>query len=150
MTTLDRSYLKLMMEAGYIYMGMRRFREAKQVFEGVAALAPDNEVPVIALGSVAFCKGDIKGAVAAYHQALKVDPTSLFAQVYLGEALLFSGKKDEGLALLKEVHKRDRKGPAGEFAAALIDAVKGGFDPNKAKDRKKEKGAHGTSPRSVH
>ena len=139
MVNVDQEHLTVMMEAGYVYLGMRRFKEAKALFEGLCILAPDSDVPLVALGNVDFCVNRVPQAIRSYEQALKIDPSSVFAKVYLGEALIFAGKRDEGVALLKEVAKADRGG-AGEFATALLDALKQGFEPNapraKAKKRK--------------
>jgi len=136
---IDQEHLTVMMEAGYVYLGMRRFKEAKALFEGLCILAPDSDVPLVALGNVDFCVNRVPQAIKSYEQALKIDPKSVFAKVYLGEAFIFAGKRDEGVALLKEVAKADRGG-AGEFATALLDALKQGFEPKasgaKAKKRK--------------
>lgn len=135
MIELDRQYLQAMMEAGYVYLGMRRFKEAREVFEGLSVLAPESEVPLVAIGNVDFCENKIQQAIKRYRQALKLDSDSIFAKVYLGEALFFSGKKDEGIELLKEVAKID-KGGAGDFAKALLDAIKAGFEPPAPKGEK--------------
>ncbi len=134
MIQLDRKYLQVMMEAGYVYLGMRRFKEARALFEGLKVLAPESDVPLVAIGNVDFCENKVHQAVKHYHKALKLDPESVFAKVYLGEALFFEGKRDEGLELLNEVARADRGG-AGDFARALLDAVKAGFEPPVSKKR---------------
>ena len=48
-------------------------------------MAPDSEIPVVALGSVAFCEGKFKEAIRHYRKALKHNPESHFARAYLGE-----------------------------------------------------------------
>jgi predicted Zn-dependent protease len=128
MIQLDRTYLQVMMEAGYIYMGMRRFKEARALFEGLSAITPSSEIPHVALGNVDFCENRLLQAIKHYKAALKLDPESVFAKVYMGEALIFAGEREQGMELLAEVAKRD-KGGAGEFARALMDAIKGGFEP---------------------
>ena len=139
MIEIEREHLAAMMEAGYIYLGMRRFKEAHELFEGLHVLAPDSEVPVVALGNVEFCQGKVAKAIKHYRKALKVDPESAFAKIYLGEALFFSGKKDESLELIESVANED-KGGAGEFARALLDAIEAGFDPNqKQQDQKQQR-----------
>ena len=129
MIDIDRKYLVVLMEAGYIYLGMQKFKEAYQVFEGVAAMAPDSDIPLVALGGVDFCLGKFAMAIKWYKKALKIDPTSIFAKVYIGEALFFSGKKEEAIKTLEEVSREDLKGGAGDFARALLDAIKQGFTP---------------------
>jgi predicted Zn-dependent protease len=137
MIELERQHLGVMMEAGYIYLGMRRFKEARALFEGLAALAPDSDVPFVAIGNVDFCEGKIPKAIKRYQQALKLDPASAFAKVYLGEALLFAGQLNKAMEMIAAVAKEDQGG-AGEFARALHDAVKAGFEPGK-----KQRGAKG-------
>ncbi|MBN1282898.1 MAG: hypothetical protein JXA24_03910 [Proteobacteria bacterium] len=136
MVHIDQKHLTVMMEAGYVYLGMRRFKEARAVFEGLCVLAPDSDVPLVALGNVDFCENRVPHAIKSYEQALKLDPESVFAKVYLGEALIFAGKKDEGVSLLKEVGRADRGG-AGQFANALLDALKQGFEPRAPAKRKR-------------
>lgn len=130
MIEMDRSYLGLMMEAGYILLGMQRFKEAKEVFEGVSVVAPESDIPLVALGSVEFCQGKFAQAMKKYTSALKKDPKSTYAQAYMGEALFFSGKKKEAVDTLTKVIKVDKGGRAGDFAQALLDAIKNGFDPD--------------------
>jgi predicted Zn-dependent protease len=129
---LEREYLGAVMEAGYIYLGMRRYREAREVFEGLCALAPGSELPHVALGNVDFCQGKVVRAISHYKKALKADPTSAFAKVYLGEALYFSGQKKRAVELLNEVASAD-SGGAGDFARALLAAIDSGFDPDRVK-----------------
>ena len=129
MINIDRKYLVVMMEAGYIYLGMQKFKEAYQVFEGVVALAPDSDIPLVALGGVDFCLGKFATAIKWYKKALKIDPKSIFAKVYIGEAQFFCGKKDDAVATLQEVSREDPTGGAGDFARALLDAIKQGFTP---------------------
>jgi|SRR3989338_910809 len=129
-TMLGRDYQVLMMEAGYVFMGMRRFQEAKEVFEGLTFFAPDSDVPLVALGGVSFCLGKFPEAIAFYQKALKKDPASLYARAYMAEAQFFSGKKEAAIEGLEGVSKKDPKGPVGNFARALLDAIKQGFSPD--------------------
>lgn len=142
MIDLDRYYLAVVVEAGFIYLGMQRFREAKRVFEGAKIIAPDNDIPIVALGNTEFCEGNFKKAIRHYDDALKVNADSLFAKVYKGEALFFNAQRDEAMELLREVKKDDPRGSAGGFAIALLDAIKDGFSPDAAKEshaKKKQK-----------
>jgi len=127
MVSMDREYLVLMMEAGYIYMGMQRYNEARDVFEGLTVLAPDSDVPWVALGGVFFCEGNFKGAEKCYAKALKNDPDSLYAKAYLAEAFFFMKKKEESVTLFQEVSRADT-GAVGDFARAFLDAAKKGLD----------------------
>ena len=54
MIDLSTEDLRLMLEAGYLYLAMHRNKEAKEVFEGVCVLAPESDVPLVALGNAFF------------------------------------------------------------------------------------------------
>ncbi len=140
MVPMAREHLALLMEAGYVYLGMQRLKEAKEIFEGVAVLKPESEIPLVALAGVSFCKGKLKEAIQIYQKALKINPQSLYAKAYLGEACFFSGEKEEALRLLKEVGQSEPKGPIGDFARALLGAIEKGFTPDTLSQAKELKG----------
>lgn len=127
------------MEAGYIYLGMQRYKEAGEVFEGVHAIKPENEIPLVALAGVSFCQGRLKEAEKIYAKALKLNPESLYAKAYLAEALFFDGQKREALALLKEVDRAEPQGAVGDFARSLLGAIENGFTPEKLSQAKELK-----------
>lgn len=122
--------LRVMLEAGYLYLAMRRFKEAKEVFEGVCVLAPESDVPLVALGNVSFVEAKFNDAIKVYKKALDLVPKSAFAKAYLGEAMFFNNQKDEAIQTLEEASKMDPHGKSGEFARSLIDLIRKGFNPN--------------------
>lgn len=129
MEVLSRDNLALMMEAGYILLGMRRFKEAGEVMEGISAMAPESDIPLVAMGTVAFCQGKFRTAIKEYDKALKLNPGSLFAKAYRGEALFFLGQADAAKKQLAEVIAADASDKAAIFAKALLDAIEKGFTP---------------------
>lgn len=139
MIEIERKHLGVMMEAGYILLGMQRYKEAREVFEGVLAIVPGSEAPLVAIGSVDFCQGKFAQAIKSYKQALDNDAESVYAMAYMGEALFFSGKKKEAIVALKKVSKIDLSGKAGDFARALLDAIDKGFDPDMLSGHKEMK-----------
>ncbi len=129
MIDIDRKDLALMMECGYILVGMQRFKEAQQVFEGIAVMAPDSEIPIVALGSVAFCEGKFREAVKQYQKALKLNASSPFARAYLGEAFFFLGDPEAAMKELEGVVAMDAEHKAAIFAKSLLEAIRQGFTP---------------------
>ncbi len=127
--------LRLMLEAGYLYIGMRRFKEAREVFEGVCVLAPASDVPLVALGNVSFVESKFDEAIKIYQKALKVAPKSAFAKAYIGEALFFSQKKEEAIQTLEEASQMDPHGKSGDFARSLLELIRKGFDPKKVEEK---------------
>lgn len=121
--------LKVMLEAGYLYLSMKRFKEAQDIFEGVSALAPKSEVPVVGLGNVFFVQHKFKEAIKTYEKALKIVPNSAFALSYLGESLIFEGESDRAREVLSEASQIDKEGKSGDFARALLDLMDKGFNP---------------------
>lgn len=136
MIPMAREHLALLMEAGYIYMGMRRYKEAKEIFEGVSVLKQESEIPLVALAGVSFCQGKLQEAIRIYQKALKLNGESLYAKAYLAEAFFFDGKKEEARGLLKEVDREEPKGPVGDFARALLEAIEKGFTPDELSQTK--------------
>ncbi len=130
MISVPSEDLRILLESGYLYLGMLRYKEAQEVFEGVVALAPKSEVPMVALGNVFCVQGDFDQAIKTYHKALEIDDKSAFAMAYLGEALLFKGDEKGALKNLNEASKLDPEGPSGEFARSLIALIEKGFVPD--------------------
>lgn len=141
MIDVPRDDMVLMLEAGYLYLAMGKYAEARQIFEGVSVLAPKHEVPRVGLSNVLFAQKKFLPAIRVLKEALKLRPDSAFAHAHLGEALLFYGKKDEALGELKEAAQLEPKGKAGDFARSLTELVKMGYDPVKLKKESPQKGA---------
>ena len=119
---VPKTEVQLLLEAGYLYMEMGRPKEAEEVFAGVAALLPESDVPLVALGNLEFSQGRYQRALKHHQDALKLRPDSAVAQAHVGEALLRMKKTKEGLAALEKALAMDPSGPAGKFAAALKEA----------------------------
>lgn len=117
------------MEAGYLYLGMGRYQDARDVFEGVGVLAPWSELPHVALGSTLFAQRKFDQAIQVYRKALGMKKDSPFARAYLGEALFFRGRRDEAVRELEKAAMFDPTGKSGDFARALLDAIQKGFTP---------------------
>lgn len=115
--------IALLLESGYLYMEMRKYREAEDVFTGVAALIPHSEIPLICLGNLFFSQGRFDRALKYQRDALSKNASSALAQAHLGEALLFLGKRKEAKAALDKAMDMDPDGPAAEFARSLLDAA---------------------------
>lgn len=116
----------LLMEAGYLFMELGAPKKATEIFQGVAALVPQNEIPLIALGHLAFAQGRFEQALKHNEEALTRNPNSSLAKAHKGESLMFLGKHEEAMALLNEVLGDDNEGVSQGFVQALIDAYNDG------------------------
>ena len=116
----------LMLEAGYFLLEMRQYPQAEQVFQGLAALAPHSEMPLIALGGLYHAMGHFGPCLKAHEKAAAINPQSGTAYAGMGEALMFLDRFDEALKVLDKAIDLDPEGPAALFAAALKDAHNNG------------------------
>lgn len=131
MLDIPRDDFVLMLEAGYIYLAMGKFAEARQIFEGVIGLAPKHEVPQVALANVLFAQRKYLPTIRILKEAIRLNPKSAFAHVHLGEAFLFYGKRDEAFQELEAATKLEPRGKTGDFARSLTQLMKDGYDPTK-------------------
>lgn len=131
MIDVAREDIIVMLEAGYIYLAMKKFKEARTLFEGICELTPKHEVPQVAVANVYFALGKYVEAIRTIKNTIKDNPNSAFAYSHLGEAQLFYGKRDEALESLKKAADLEptADGKAGSFARSLIDLMKMGYDP---------------------
>lgn len=119
---VPQSEIALLLESGYLYVEMQKFKEAEDIFAGVAAMVPHSEVPLICLGNLFFAQGRFDRALKFHKDALAKNPESALAQAHMGEALLFSNRRQEAKAALEQAVAMDPEGDAGQFASSLLDA----------------------------
>lgn len=130
MIPIPREDIIILMQGGYIYLRMGKFKEAQEVFEGASVLAPESDVPLVALGSVSFAQHKFDRAIRCYQKALALRPDSAFARASLGEALFFKGKKEEAFRELEKASLLDSEGGSGgDFARVLLKEAQKGFAP---------------------
>jgi predicted Zn-dependent protease len=129
MIDVPRDDLVIMLEAGYIYLAMKKFKEAREVFEGVGILAPKHDIPQVAIANVYFAQSKFLESIRVLKQALKDTPRSAFAYSHLGESQLFYGKRDEAYESLLLASEMEPGGKSGDFARSLIKLMDEGYDP---------------------
>jgi len=110
----------LLLEAGFIYRYAGKFDKAREIFKGVRALRPKDEVPQIALGTVSFEEGQFDRAVEEYKQAIGLNPRSAYAYAQLGEAQMFLKQYSEASISLRKAAELDQAGEFGRFARSLL------------------------------
>ena len=123
---LPQPEASMLLEAGYLYIEMKKPKEAEEVFSGVAALLPHSDVPRVALGNLEFSLGHFQRALKHHQEALKVKPGSALAHAHIGEALLFLKRTDEGVKALNQAIQLEPDGMPAKFAAALLEAHEAG------------------------
>ncbi|MED5464882.1 MAG: tetratricopeptide repeat protein [Myxococcota bacterium] len=114
--------VRLLLEAGYLYMEFGKPDEAEEVFDGVGMMLPHSEVPQMALGNLYFSQGRFNPALKAHQKAVSLNDTSAAAHASVGEILLFLRRPDEAMKELDKAINLDPEGSAGQFAEALREA----------------------------
>jgi tetratricopeptide (TPR) repeat protein len=111
-----------MLEAAYFLMRLQRYHEARDIFQGVAALVPDSDIPLVGLGNVHFAEGKIEQSVKEYEKAIEREPKSALAYAHLGESLLFEKKFDQAVKAIKKAISLEPNGLPAKFAKELLKA----------------------------
>lgn len=128
LVTVPQTEVALLLESGYLYLEMQKYKEAEEIFAGVAALVPHSEIPLTCLANLAMSRGQYDRALKFSKEALARVPDSALAEAGKGEALLFLKKKEEAKTSLRRAEELDPEGPAGAWAKSLLDALAAGME----------------------
>lgn len=112
-----------MMEAGYVYRYAGKFREAREIFQGVRALLSKTDAAEIALAGVALDEKKLDEAEAHCRRAIEVNPRSAAAHAQLGEVLLLRNDDAGAQKVLKKSIELNPNGPTAALAKTLIKAA---------------------------
>lgn len=116
--------LRVMLESSLILRQAGRFDEAETIARGVRELAPDSDVPLVVLSSLAARRGDLDEALRLSEEALNRDSTSVFAKVQHAEILLYQGKREQAETELREIIENAPASPHVHAAEALLEAAR--------------------------
>lgn len=112
-----------MLESGLVLRQAGRLDEAERIFQGVRELMPESDVPLVTLSSIAVRRNDFDEALRLCEEALRRQPSSLFARVNRAEVLLYQKRREEAEAELREIIKTDPESPHSRTAQSLLKAV---------------------------
>lgn len=112
--------VRLMLEAGCVYRYARRFREAREIFQGVRALVPTREVADLALAGVSVDEGKLEEAEAHCCRALELNRTSAPTYAQLAEIQLLQNNAAGARQSLQRSLEISPKGPSATLARTLL------------------------------
>ena len=131
MVHIDSELVRLLMRVGYTAAWNGLHKEAIAIFDGVGAVRPESEVPVIGASVVALLSGHYEVAVKTLNEgALALNPDSALARAHLGVALRMRGDEDEGCALLNEVTTQTSDPDAAAMARNVLAMTPDQLKPN--------------------
>jgi tetratricopeptide (TPR) repeat protein len=76
---LDESLARASYNLARVYALQGRFDEAEELLQSLRLMEPENTTVIETLGYVAYSRGDMDGATAAYDQVLEIDPGNVNA-----------------------------------------------------------------------
>ncbi|HEY1053452.1 MAG TPA: hypothetical protein VGE39_26955 [Prosthecobacter sp.] len=121
MVHIDSELVRLLMRIGYAAAWQGLHKEAVAIFDGVGAVRPESEVPIIGAAVVAMLSGHEDVAVRTLREgALGLNPDSAQALAHLGVALRLRGDEDEGTSLLQEVASQTADPDAAAMARNVL------------------------------
>ena len=113
--------VKILMETGYMALRWGMILKAKTIFEGVQAVRPQSEIPLIGLALFHMHNGKMEEAIRLLKkEALPLNPESEMTRTFLGFLLKKAGFSGESEQVLSEVLK---KKDIGREAYAFADEV---------------------------
>lgn len=112
--------IMLMLEAGCVYRYAGRFREARDIFQGVRALLPTREVADLALAGVSVDERKLDEAEAHCRRALELNSASAAAYAQLGEIQLLQNQRTNAIRSLQRSMEISQNGPAANLAKSLL------------------------------
>jgi tetratricopeptide (TPR) repeat protein len=112
--------VKLMLEAGCVYRYARRFREARDIFQGVRVLLPTREVADLALAGVSMDEGKLDEAEAHCRRALELNRASAAAYAQLAEIQLLQNNSASARQSLQRSLEISPNGPTAALARTLL------------------------------
>jgi hypothetical protein len=131
MVHIESELVRLLMRVGYTAAWNGLHKEAISIFDGVGAVRPESEIPVIGAAVVALLSGHYEVAVKTLREgALELNPESALARAHLGVALRLRGDEDEGLALLQEVTSQTADPDAAAMARNVLAMSSDQLKPN--------------------
>ncbi|HEY4046381.1 MAG TPA: tetratricopeptide repeat protein [Acidobacteriaceae bacterium] len=112
--------LRLMLEAGCVYRYAGRFREARDIFQGVRALLPTREVADLALAGVSMDEGKLDEAEAHCRRALELNRASAAVHAQLAEIQLLQNNRVGARQSLQRSMEISPNGSTAALASALL------------------------------
>jgi hypothetical protein len=121
---VDSKSLQLLMELGFLAGGYGYMHEAEVIFEGLKAIRPENESPLIGLAFARMNNNQMEDSIRILEtEALRVNPNSDLARAFLGFALKLTGRVEQSHVLLKQVVERNRDQAAVNMAKGILEEI---------------------------
>lgn len=118
---IEQTRIQMLMEIGFLAAGRGEINAAETIFNGIKALRPESESPLIGLAVARMNAGNNQEAIAILRdRALALNPLSDMANSFLGLALKLEGLNSQADSILEGVVAGNGDPGAVSMARALL------------------------------
>lgn len=118
---IDARRVQLLMQIGFLAGEYGLSHEAETIFEGIRAVRPESEFPMIGLAFAKMVSNQLDESIRILRdEALKLNPDSDLAMSFLGLALSLSGHASECSRVVTEVVNRNGNEAAVKMARTIL------------------------------
>lgn len=111
--------IALMMEVGHLCRYARRFREAREIFQGVGALLRERDAADLALAAVAFDEQKFNDVEALCRRVLNSDRRNVSAYTQLAQLHISRNETADALNALKAARDLRPSEPVASLVTSL-------------------------------
>lgn len=112
--------IQRLMEVAMVAAGNGLATDAETIFQGIAAVRRDSELPLVGRAFLSMNRGRFPEAIDLLQQALEKQPDSELALGFLGAALKFSGMNQAAEQVLEQVSGHGNNKAAVALADSLL------------------------------
>lgn len=113
--------VQLLMEIGMVAAGNGLFADAEAIFNGVQAIRPESELPLVGRAIIRMQVKKYPEALFLLREAMEKNPESDLAMSFLGAALHLSGMNQASREVLGQVVDAGGNPQAVELAKSLLE-----------------------------
>ncbi len=120
---IARANSNMLNTLGYRYLNNENYPQSKKAFLQAIDLSPQRANPYDSLGDYFVAEANYDSALICYEKALEQDPKFFTSKVNKGKMLEKLNRKDEAIAIYKELVKESPDSPQGEEAEDRLDEL---------------------------
>ena len=119
---IDENTLQLLMQVGLLASGRGYATEAETIFNGLKAVRPESDIPLIGMAVNRMNESDFEGAAEMLlNDVLERNPDNDLAKAFLAHALIASGVSDQAREVCEDVLASGNDATAKEMVRAFME-----------------------------
>jgi len=114
---LEKDNIELLLKQGYILIHMNKLKEAKEIYEKILSINPNEDIALVSLANVLHKLGEDDLAIKYHKKAIEIDPDYAPHHFNYANTLYDLDKKEEALESYKKALELD---PTIEEASKMV------------------------------